>query len=92
MLEDNSYRKGQIDEQLKNIEILLQDIKIQIEKTDHWRLEVTARLATGDQRFKSITNDIAYLKKRDLIIGGIAGGISGSMFIIGNVITKLLNL
>jgi hypothetical protein len=85
MPEDNSYRKGQIDAQLANMEVLLRDIKDQLEKKDDWRIEVTASLASSLVRFDNIDANIEYLKKRDYIIGGIAGGLT----IVAGIIAKL---
>jgi hypothetical protein len=67
------------------MEVLLKDIKEQLERKDDWRIEVTASLASSLVRFDNIDANIEYLKKRDYIIGGIAGGIT----IIAGIIAKL---
>ena len=67
--ENDRYRAGRVDAELKEVNRRLGDISEKLDKNFDWQRGVDARLATGNEKFEHIEDEIVILKRWDKIIG-----------------------
>jgi hypothetical protein len=72
MTDDNGYKKGRIDENIKHLQETAARIEGKLDANLEWQRNVDCSLAAGNERFRHIEGDLKTMKDRDRNIGIIS--------------------